>query len=126
MHYLGAQNVTLGCGLLTYCPSENVTRDAMASFIAKAIVAPGGGNAVPLTYTDPVTTLSYSCDTRHPGPPLRRRCRLPYFLQAHPLPLGERNRVGLLLDAVLSGQTVTRDAMAKFIANGFGLRLYRP
>ena len=28
-----------------------ITRDAMASFIAKAILAPGGGGAVPLTYS---------------------------------------------------------------------------
>ncbi len=64
VHYIAAQNVTAGCTASTYCPNGTVTRDAMASFIAKAIVAPNGGNAIPKVYgPDPVTGFSYNCNT---------------------------------------------------------------
>ena len=36
VHYIASQNVTLGCSPTTYCPTQTITRDAMASFIAKA------------------------------------------------------------------------------------------
>ena len=67
-HYLAARNVTLGCGSNDFCPNAPVTRDAMASFIAKAILARGGGNAVPISYgPDPNTGLSYSCNRASPA-----------------------------------------------------------
>ena len=37
-HDIASQNVTLGCSPTTYCPTQTITRDAMASFIAKALV----------------------------------------------------------------------------------------
>ncbi len=126
VHFIAARNVTLGCGPTTYCPSQAVTRDAMASFIAKAIVAPGGGAAIPTSYTDPGTGLSYSCDLGSPSvhfsdvPASHPFCKHIHYLWAK---------------GVISGCTattycptlpVTRDAMAKFIANGFGLELYGP
>ena len=43
VHYIAAQNVTTGCSPTDYCPTPNVTRDEMSSFMARAIVAPGGG-----------------------------------------------------------------------------------
>ena len=127
VHYLAAQNVTLGCDATQYCPGQTITRDAMASFIAKAIVAPGGGNAVPVSYTDPTTgallllrrgllqtftsptfqsrtpsaSTSTICGRRESWTAARRRSTAP----AH---------------------RFARDAMAKFIANGFGLQLYGP
>ena len=67
VHYIYGQNVTSGCGPGLYCPTQNVTRAEMAIFIAKAMFAPAGGGAVPLTYgPDPVTGFSYSCSAAAP------------------------------------------------------------
>jgi len=127
VHYLGVQNVTLGCGVAMYCPSTVVTRDAMASFIAKAIVAPQGGNAVPLSYgPDGTTGLSYSCDSGSPNlhftdvPVTNTFCKHIHYLWARGIVSG------CTATTYCPGQTVTRDAMAKFLANGFGLQLYGP
>jgi hypothetical protein len=127
VHYLTAQNVTLGCGPTTYCQTQTITRDAMASFIAKATVAPGGGNAVPLSYgPDPGTGRSYSCN---PGSPNRHFsdvivsnafCKHIHFLWAKGIV------EGCSATQYCPGAPVARDAMAKFIANGFGLQLYGP
>jgi hypothetical protein len=127
VHYLAARNVTLGCGAGTYCPGQTITRDAMASFIAKAIVAAGGGGAVPSIYgPDPVTGLSYSCDAGSPSvhftdvPVSSPFCKHVHYLWAKGI-VG-----GCSPNQYCPTQTVARDAMAKFIANGFGLKLYGP
>ncbi len=126
VHYLGTQNVTLGCVASQYCPAQAVTRDAMASFIAKAIVAPGGGNAVPLTYTDPVTSRSYSCVSGSANlhftdvPVSNAFCKHIHYLWAKGIV------DGCTATAYCPGSPVARDAMAKFIANGFGLQIYKP
>jgi S-layer family protein len=127
VHYLAAENVTTGCGNNQYCPTSVVTRDTMASFIAKAIVAPGGGNAVPLTYgPDPGTGFSYSCDPTSPNihfsdvPTSNAFCKHIHYLWARGIV------TGCTPTTYCPTQTVARDAMAKFIANGFGLQLYRP
>ena len=127
VHYIASQNVTLGCNTATYCPSQTVTRDAMASFIAKAVVAPGGGNAVPLTYgPDPVTGLSYSCDAGSPNvhftdvPVTNLFCKHIHYLWAKGV------IAGCSATQYCPSQPVNRDAMAKFLANGFGLQLYGP
>ena len=127
VHYIASQNVTLGCTATTYCPDDAVTRDAMAAFIAKAIVAPGGGAAVPKTYgPDPDTGLSYSCDAASPSihftdvPVTETFCKHIHYLWAKGIISG------------CSGNTycpagvVTRDAMAKFLTNAFNLILYGP
>jgi len=126
VHYLASQNVTLGCDATHYCPAQSITRDAMASFIAKAVVAPGGGNAVPASYTDPTTSRSYSCISGSANlhftdvPVSNAFCKHIHFLWA-------RGIVdGCTATAYCPGQPVARDAMAKFIANGFGLQLYGP
>ena len=127
VHYLALQNVTLGCNTGQYCPNQTVTRDAMASLIAKAIVAPAGGNAVPLAYgPDPNTGLSYSCDAVSPNihfsdvPASHPFCRHIHFLWAKGIV------TGCSATQFCPGQPVHRDAMAKFIASGFGLELYGP
>ena len=69
---------------------DNVTRLQMASFMAKAIVAPLGGPGVPLTYgPDRSPGFSYSCNTGSSEHLLHRRAGHEYLLQARPLPLGE-------------------------------------
>ena len=127
VHYLAAQNVTLGCGPATYCPSQPVTRDAMASFIAKALVAPDGGNAVPAAYgPDPVTGRSYSCNAGSANlhftdvGVLHPFCKHIHFLWAKGVV------DGCSVTTYCPSAPVARDAMAKFIANGFGLQLYGP
>ena len=127
VHYLAAQNVTLGCSVTKFCPTATVTRDAMASFLAKAIVAPGGGEAVPQTYgPDPVTGLSYSCAAGSPNlhfidvPVSNAFCKHIHYLWAKGI-VG-----GCSATQYCPTQPVNRDAMAKFLANGFGLELYGP
>ena len=98
----------------------------MASFIAKAIVAPGGGDVVPLTLRIPTTARSYSCVAGSPNlhftdvPVSNAFCKHIHYLWAKGIV------DGCSATTVLSGQPVNRDAMAKFIANGFGLQLYGP
>jgi len=126
VHLLAAQNVTLGCVAGQYCPSQTVTRDAMASFIAKAIVAPGGGNSVPLTYTDPGTGRSYSCSAASPNlhftdvPTSNAFCKHIHYLWARDV------IAGCSATQYCPTQSVTRDAMAKFLDNAFGFQLYGP
>ncbi len=126
VHYLAAQNVTLGCSSLQYCPTQTITRDAMASFIAKAIVAPGGGNAVPLAYSDSGTGRSYSCAVGSPNlhftdvPVSNAFCKHIHYLWARGIV------EGCSPTQYCPGASVLRDAMAKFIANGFKLQLYGP
>ena len=127
VHYLANQNVTLGCGNFHYCPGLTVTREEMASFIAKAVLAPGGGGAVPLTYgPDPITGLSYSCAAGAPNlhftdvPASNAFCKHIHYLWA-------RGFVsGCSATQYCPSQPVKRDAMAKFLANAFGLELYAP
>ncbi len=126
VHYLAAQNVTVGCNGNQYCPGQTVTRDAMASFIAKAVVAPGGGAAVPITYSDAVTGLSYSCAAASPNihftdvPASNTFCKHIHYLWSRGIVSG------CTATTYCPSQTVTRDAMAKFLGNGFGLQLYGP
>ena len=45
VHYIAAQNVTLGCAPSKYCPDDLLSRLQMAALVAKAMVSPGGGAA---------------------------------------------------------------------------------
>ena len=99
----------------------------MASFIAKAIVAPQGGSGVPVTYgPDPNTGLSYSCSAGSPNihftdvPVSSPFCKHIHFLWAKGVVDGCSDT------QYCPGSNVNRDAMAKFIANGFNLQLYGP
>jgi cysteine-rich repeat protein len=127
VHYIAVQNVTLGCATGQYCPTDTVTRLQMASFIAKAVVAPQGGPGVPTTYgPDPVTGLSYSCDTGAPNihftdvPATDTFCKHVHFLWAKGI------IAGCAATAYCPADAVTRDAMAKFLSNAFQLLLYGP
>jgi len=127
IHYIAAQNVTSGCKTGQYCPNDDVTRLQMAGFIAKAIVAPGGGAAIPVTYgPDPVTHLSYSCDVGSPSvfftdvAATDPFCKHVHYLWAKGI------ISGCGATSYCPGQVVTRDAMAKFLDNAFALQLYGP
>ena len=124
IHYLAAQNVTLGCTGTQYCPGQTVTRDAMASFIAKAIVAPAGGAGVPISGSG--MSGSYSCNPALPNihfsdvPVTSPFCKHIHYLWANGIV------DGCTATKYCPSSPVARDAMAKFIANGFGLQLYGP
>jgi hypothetical protein len=126
VHYMAVQNVTLGCGGGQYCPNGSITRSEMAVFVARAIVAPGGGAAVPETYTDPVTNLSYSCAAGTPNLHFTdigvgdSFCKHVHFLWA-------QNIVsGCSATQYCPTLGVTRDQMARFLGNAFNLVLYAP
>jgi hypothetical protein len=98
----------------------------MAIFVARAIVAPGGGAAVPETYTDPVTNLSYSCAAGSPNLHFTdigtadAFCKHVHFLWAQNIVSGcSATQYCPTLD-------VTRDQMARFLGNAFNLVLYAP
>ena len=127
VHYIDAQHVTSGCAASLYCPGDLVTRSQMGIFIAKAIVAPNGGSAVPLTYgPDPGTGLSYSCDPASPNLHFTDVsvsdvfCKHVHFLWAKGVIAGCSGT------QYCPDGDVGRDEMAKFLANAFGLILYGP
>jgi CSLREA domain-containing protein len=127
VHYIAARNVALGCAPSLYCPGDAVTRVQMASFIAKATVAPAGGTAVPEIYgPDPDTGLSYSCDAGSPAahftdvPATDVFCKHAHYLWARGIVSG------CSPTQYCPGSNVTRDQMAKFLVNAFALSLYGP
>ncbi|HTO77553.1 MAG TPA: S-layer homology domain-containing protein [Thermoanaerobaculia bacterium] len=127
VHYIAARNVTTGCGAGRYCPTENVSRAQMAIFIAKAIVAPGGGSAVPATYgPDPVTHLSYSCAAGSPDLHFLDIATSDVFCKHVHYLWAKGVIAGCAGDTYCPDGSVTRQEMAKFLSNGFGLRLYGP
>ncbi len=127
VHYIAAQNVTLGCAPSLFCPSGNVSRVEMAAFMAKALVAPSGGPGIPQSYPpDPVTGLSYSCVSGSPSVHFsdvtasNTFCKHVHFLWARGV------ISGCSATQYCPGASVTRDAMAKFLSNAFELELYGP
>jgi hypothetical protein len=126
-HYLFALNVANGCSPTTFCPAPNVTRGEMAIFMARGVVAPGGGAAIPGTYgPDPTTGRSYSCAAGSPNLHFSDvftsdlYCKHVHFLWAK----GIIDGCGGTL--YCPAAQVTRDAMAKFLSNSFTLPLYAP
>ncbi len=127
VHYLAAQNVMGGCGAFYFCPNDAVSRHEMAVLVASATVAPAGSPGIPLTYgPDASTGLSYSCDETNPNvhffdvPASVPYCKHAHYLWARGIVAGCGPAQYCL------GGKVTRDQMAKFLVNAFGLRLYGP
>jgi hypothetical protein len=124
---MAVQNVTLGCSGSLYCPATNLSRSEMAVFIARALVAPGGGAAVPQTYgPDPATGLSYSCNAGSPNlhfvdvPVSDSFCKHVHFLWAKGI------IAGCSANQYCPADGVTRDQMSKFLGTAFNLVLYGP
>jgi len=127
VHFIAANNVTQGCAASKFCPSGSVSRAEMALFLARAVLVPGGGASIPLTYgPDPTTGRSYSCDPLSPNvhftdaPAGNTFCRATHFLWARGV------IEGCSATQYCPGQAVTRAEMAKFLANAFGRELYPP
>jgi S-layer homology domain len=126
IHYVASKGVDSGCDSGLFCPGETSTRLQMASIVASALVQPGGDAAVPLTYSDPTTGLSYSCDPASPNshfadvPDTDPFCKDANYLWAKGVIAGCSPT-----EYCPTGE-VTRDAMAKFLVNAFKLKLYGP
>jgi hypothetical protein len=122
VHYILGRNVTLGCDATHYCPSGVVSRAQMALFIARAIA--GGDASVPLAYLDGVTGRSYDCGTVAPVthftdiPATLSYCRHVNYLWARAVV------DGCTVTTYCPAPLVTRGQMAKFLVNGFSLRLF--
>jgi hypothetical protein len=127
VHYMFATGVTTGCVTTPprqYCPSDNVTRGQMALFIARAVA--GSDAAVPVTYTDPITARSYSCNAGTPNLHFTDIATTDIFCR-HTHYLWAKDVISGFPDGSFGpGLFVTRGAMAKFLANGFNLKLYGP
>jgi hypothetical protein len=127
IHYLAAKDVTRGCGPSIYCPELNVDRGEMSLFIARVLVIPAGGAAIPQTYgPDPVSGRSYSCD---PGSPNLHfadvstsdsYCKHVHYLWAKGVV------DGCSATEYCPSQDVSRGAMAKFLSKAFHFVLYKP
>jgi hypothetical protein len=127
IHYVASKNVDAGCEAGLFCPGDNLSRLQMASFVARALVQPGGDDAVPVTYgPDPVTQLSYSCDAASPNihfsdvPETDPLCKTVHYLWAKGIV------AGCTPADFCRGGDITRDQMAKFLVNAFRLTLYGP
>ncbi len=127
IHYIAAQNVTGGCGAGAFCVAQNVTRAEMALFVARGLVAPLGGSAVPLTYgPDPVTGLSYSCDAASPNLHFADVAISDSFCK-HVHNLWARGIVsGCAATEYCPMGQVTRGEMARFLSTAFAPTLYGP
>jgi hypothetical protein len=127
IHYLVALNVATGCGVNLFCTAPNVNRGEMAIFMARGVVAPGGGAAVPSTYgPDPVTGRSYSCIAGSPNLHFTDVAATDLFCK-HVHFLWARGIIdGCSATQYCPAADVTRDAMAKFLSNAFALPLYAP
>ena len=127
VHFLAAQNVTLGCAASMFCPGGTVSRLEMAAFVAKGIAAPAGGGGVPSAYgPDQVTGRSYDCSTTAPNvhfadvPAGDAYCKHAHYLWARGVVSGCSPTLYCTTTEVRRGE------MAKFLANGFGPKLYGP
>lgn len=124
-HYIYAAGVTTGCEPNKYCPDSSVTRAQMTLFVARAIA--GSDAAVPKIYgPDPVTGRSYNCDPASPNLHFTDVTTSDIFCR-HTHYLWARDVISGFPDGSYGPNLlVTRGAMAKFLSNGFGLRLYGP
>ena len=124
VHYLAYWGVTKGCTTSQFCPSAQVDRSSMAAFLVRGLL---GGALVPVVRnSDAVTGRSYNCQSATPNvffmdvPQTHPFCAPIHYLWARGF-IG-----GCGADTYCPAGLVTRDAMAKFLANTFDLKLYGP
>jgi len=126
VHFIASKSVTLGCAPSEFCPADQLSRLQMAALIAKSMVQPYGGYGVSLAYSAPGTGRSYSCDSASPSvhftdvPDTDPFCKHVHYLWAR----GVLDGCGP--DQFCASGDVTREEMAKFLVNAFGLKLYGP
>ena len=123
VHYLAYWGITKGCTATAFCPTSPVDRASMAAFLVRGLLA---GPAPAARNADPVTGRFYNCSAGSPNVfftdvlPTDPFCGAIHYLWA-------RGMVsGCGADTYCPSQLVTRDAMAKFLVNTYGLKLYGP
>ena len=123
VHAILGRGVTTGCSPGQYCPGDNVTRSQMGVFVARSVAGSDAG--VPMAYgPDPVTGLSYNCDPSSPNIHFSDVSTSDFFCR-HVEYLRARGIVNGFPDGTYGPNlNVTRGQMAKFLVNGFGLKLY--
>jgi hypothetical protein len=124
VHWMAAKGFEPGCAKSHYCPGDNVLRADLATIVAAALV--GAGNSVPLSYTDPVTTLSYDCNAAgsklhfndvHPSD---AACAAIHYLWAKGI------AAGCTVDTFCPTDGAARGEAAAYIAKAWQLPLYGP
>ncbi|MFB3881897.1 MAG: S-layer homology domain-containing protein, partial [Armatimonadota bacterium] len=106
IEYLAANGVAGGYDGRNYWPQAEVTRDQMAAFIARAMVAPGGDAAIP--DPEPPATFPDVPDT--------------FWSYRHVEYCVSQSVVAGYTDGLYHPErVVTRDQMAVYIARAFGL-----
>jgi hypothetical protein len=121
-HYLAALNVMTGCSPTSYCPNDTVSRLDMTESVARALVQPGGDDAVPLSGS--FANGTYSCDAASPNLHFTDVSVSDSFCK-HAHYLWARGIVeGCSATTFCTAGDVTRNAMAKFLVNAFALKLY--
>lgn len=127
VNYMAAHGIIEGCDEESFCPGLELSRWAMAVFVARAIT--GGDAAVPLAYTDPSSGREYDCDETSPNlyfsdvTAASPYCRHVHYLWARGMVNG---CTAPPAPRFCTTDLVRRDQMAKFLVNGFGLRLNEP
>ena len=120
IHYVAAQQITVGCGSGDYCPSTIVSRWQMGVFLAKAIAT----GAIPSSGTVPGMG-DYDCVAGGSSvfgdvSPDDSGCKFIHYVAAQQI------TVGCGGGDYCPSTDVTRDQMAVFITKAFALRLYGP
>lgn len=127
VHYAASLGITLGCTAESYCPHQPVSRAQTAMLLARAMV--GSDAAVPVTYTDTATGLTYSCSPSSPNvhfldvDPATDYCRHAHYLWARGVLSGCASSPGPMF---CPADTANRMQMAKLLTNTFDLKLYTP
>lgn len=123
IHWLAAAGQSFGCAeqpsfQTTWCPGAGIDRGSLAVILARAMA--GSDNAVPAKRANPGNGRGYDCtdglanafpDVADSDP----RCRFVYFIWSEGVIDGFGN------GTYGSALAVTRDQMAKFLVNAFGL-----
>jgi hypothetical protein len=145
-HYIVARGVTTGCTASTYCSADKTTRAQMAMFIARSMASIANHNGLPIVLNaqsldseiPPAYSATpppagngrgYACVSVPPEPIHLHFTDVPaeatYCSHVHYLWAKEvTDDFGAL--SYKPGDPMKRKTMAKFLADGFGLRLYRP
>jgi len=123
VHYIFGKGVTAGCSPGSFCPTDATNRWQTAVFMAVALA--GSGAAVPVSGTVPGVG-DYDCvsggTSLFPNdvPPTDGGCRHVHYIYAQGL------TAGCAPGSFCPSETLTRDQMAVFLAQGFHFTQYGP
>ena len=120
IHYIAAQQITVGCGGGEYCPSATVSRWQMAVFLAKAEL----GGPPPVSGTvpgmGPYDCVAGGTSVFADVPPTDGGCPAIHYIAA------QQVTVGCGGGNYCPTADIARDQMAVFLTKAFHLKLYGP